>query len=99
MAEKEVVILGVGVTKFGRVTGRPLMDMAREAGLMALKDAGVSPKDIQIGFCAHCYQHIGAGMEAFAELGITGISVTNVEVACTSESRGVLHLADTIVSE
>jgi acetyl-CoA acetyltransferase len=66
MAEKEVVILGVGMTKFGRITGRSPMAMAREAGLMALKDAGVDYKDIQIGFCAHCNQPIGAGPECFA---------------------------------
>lgn len=96
MTDKEVVILGVGLTKFGRVTGRSPMDMAREAGLMALKDAGVDFGDIEAGFCAHCYQPIGAGMYAFAELGITGIPVTNVEVACTSQSRGVMLAAQEI---
>jgi len=98
MAEKEVVILGVGLTKFGRITGRSPMAMAREAGLMALKDAGVDYKDIQIGFCAHCNQPIGAGTECFAELGMTGIPVTNVELACASQSRGVMLAADMIAA-
>ena len=93
MADKEVVILGVGMTKFGRVTGRNPMEMAREAGLMALKDAGVDYKDIQIGFCAHCNQPIGTGTDCFAELGMTGIPVTNVELACASQSRGVMLAA------
>jgi len=94
--KKEAVILGVGVTKFGRVTGRSLVEMAREAGLKALKDAGVDFRDIQIGFCGHVNQPTGAGMECFAELGLTGIPVTNVEVACASQSRGVLLAADMI---
>lgn len=98
MAEKEVVVLGVGMTKFGRVTGRSPTEMAREAGLMALKDAGVDYKDIQAGFCAHCNQPIGAGMDCFAELGMTGIPVTNVELACASESRGVMLAADLIAA-
>ena len=98
MADKEVVILGVGCTKFGRMTGRNPRDMAREAGLMALKDAGVDFRDIQMGFCGHCNQPLGAGTACFAELGMTGIPVTNVEVACTSESRGVMLAADMIAA-
>ena len=96
MTKREVVILGVGATKFGRVTGRPLVEMAREAGLMALKDAGVDFRDVQVGFCAHCNQPLGAGADCFAQLGMTGIPVTNVEVACASHSRGVMQAADII---
>ena len=96
--DKEVVILGVGVTKFGRVTGRSLNDMAREAGLMALKDAGVDYRDVQIGFCSHCNQPLGTGAECFGQLGMTGIPVTNVEVACASQTRGVLLAADLIAA-
>jgi len=98
MVKKEVAILGVGVTKFGRVTGRGLLEIAREAGLKALKDAGVDFRDIQIGFCAHCNQPMGTGMDCFAELGMTGIPVTNVEVACASQSRGVLLAAEMIAA-
>ena len=97
MAEKEVAIIGVGITKFSRNSPRPLVELAREAGIKALKDAGVDFRDIQIGFCAHCNQHLGAGAECFAELGMTGIPVTNVEVACASFSRGVMLAADMIV--
>jgi len=95
---KGVVILGVGVTKFGRVTGRSLNDLARESGIKALKDAGVDYRDIQVGFCSHCNQHLGTGMESFAQLGLTGIPVTNVEVACASQTRGVMLAADLIAA-
>jgi acetyl-CoA acetyltransferase len=95
---KEVVILGVGMTKFGRVTGRPLVEMAREAGLMALKEAGVEYGEVQAGFCSHCLQPLGTGMECFAQLGMTGIPVTNVEVACASQTRGVVLAADMIAA-
>ncbi|MBE0414962.1 MAG: thiolase family protein [Dehalococcoidia bacterium] len=98
MAEKEVVILGVGITRFGRVTGRNPVEMAREAGLMALKDAGVDFRDIQAGFCAHVNQPMGTGADCFAELGMTGIPVTNVEVACASQSRGVMLAGDMIAA-
>lgn len=95
---QEVVILGVGVTKFGRLTGRSPVDMAREAGLKALKDAGMDFRDIQVGFCAHVNQAAGTGMDCFAELGMTGIPITNVEVACASQTRGVMLAADMIAA-
>jgi acetyl-CoA acetyltransferase len=94
--KREVAIVGVGVTKFGRVTGRGLTEMAREAGLKALKDAGAEFRDIQVGFCAHCNQPLGTGQECFSQLGMSGIPVTNVEVACASHSRGVMLAADMI---
>ena len=94
--QNEVAILGVGITKFTRTTDKSLQDMAREAGLMALKDAGVEYKDIQTGFCAHVNQPVGTGMDCFSQLGMTGIPVTNIEVACASHSRSVMMAADLI---
>ncbi len=98
MSEKEVVVLGVGMHKFGRFPDKSLGDLAQEAGLMALKDAGMSPRDVQMGFCAHVYQPMMTGIQAFSSLGITGIPVTNVEVACASASRSVLLGASTILA-
>jgi len=95
---KEVVILGVGVTKFSRKSGRDLFDLAQEAGVKAMKDAGVGFRDIQIGFCAHVNQPTGTGMECFAKLGMTGIPVTNVEVACASHTRSVMLAAEMIAA-
>ena len=95
MSKREAVILGVGLTKFSREPGN-VVEMGREAGLMALKDAGVQPKDIEIGFCTHCNQLIGTGMNIFNALGIYTIPVTNVECACASATRGVLLAAELI---
>ena len=98
MSEKEVVILGVAVSKFGRVTGRPNKEFALEVGRNALKDAGIDYRDIQIGFAAHCHQPLGTGTDVFGELGITGIPITNVEVACASQTRSVLLAAELIAA-
>ena len=96
--DKEVAILGVATSKFGRSLGRPLVEMAREVGLAALEDAGVDFRDIQMGFCSHCNQPLGAGTDCFAQLGMTGIPVTNVEVACASYTRGVMLAAELIAA-
>lgn len=98
MARKEVAILGVGLHKFGRFPEKKVEELGREAGLMALKDAGVDYRDIQIGFCAHVQQAVGTGLRTFGELGMTGIPVTNVEVACASASRGVVLAAELIAA-
>jgi len=97
MSDREAVILGVGVTKFSRVPGN-VEAMGREAGLMALADAGVDPNEIQMGFCAHCNQMLMTGMIVFNSLGIYSIPVTNVECACASASRGVLLAAELVSS-
>ena len=95
---KEVAVLGVATTKFGRQTGRANTEMGLEVGQKALKDAGVGYKDIQIGFAAHCHQMLGTGSEVFGQLGITGIPITNVEVACASHSRSVVLAAELIAA-
>ena len=98
MSDREVVILGVGLHKFGRFPDESLGDLSRAAGEMAFADAGVGPKDIQMGFCAHLNQPVGTGTQAFGSLGITGIRITNVEVACASSSRSVILAAEAILA-
>lgn len=94
--KKPVAILGVGMTKFGRITGRSNVEMALVAGTNALKDAAVSPGDVEIAFCTHCNQGVANGLRVFNALGISGIPITNLELACASESRGVFLAAELI---
>ena len=95
---REVVVLGVGMTKFGRMTGRQPKDMAREAGRMALKDAGVQYNEIEMAFCGKVNMPMGTGADCFGELGMTGIPVTNIEMACNSQTRSVMLAADMIAA-
>ncbi|MEM0298903.1 MAG: thiolase domain-containing protein [Thermoplasmata archaeon] len=44
---REVVIVGVGQTKFGEHWDKSLRDLAVEAGLKAMEDAGIYSKDIE----------------------------------------------------
>ncbi len=93
---ERVVVLGVGLHPFGRHPDKSIGEMARVAGLAALKDAGISYSDIQAGFCGHVNQGVGAGLRTFGQLGMTGIPITNVELACASSSRGAMLAADAI---
>lgn len=96
MSEKQVVILGVGLTHFGRFPDLSLEDLGREAALAALADAGVDYKEIEAGFLGRVQQGAGAGMRVFGELGQTGIPITNVELACASSSRAAMIAAEFI---
>ena len=94
---ERVVILGVGLHPFGRHPDKSIGELARVAALAALKDAGVEFKDIEAGFCGHVVQGVGAGLRTFGEVGMTGIPITNVELACASSSRAAMLAADAIV--
>lgn len=90
---REAVVLGLGVTKFGRaeVIGKTARELIRDAALMALDDAGVSIKDIQLGFTSRVIWGQGTGEFLMEDLGQTGIIVDNVEKVCASSSSGVRH--------
>jgi len=92
----KVVVLGVGLHPFGRFPEKSMSDFGRTAALEAMKDAGVSYKDIQAGYCGRVVASTGVGLNIFEELGSTGIPVTNVELACASSSRAA-ELAATAI--
>ncbi len=93
MNKREVVILGLGVTKFGRaeVMGKSSRQLIAEAALMALDDAGVSIKDIEHGFTSRVLSGQGTGEFLMEDIGQTGIAVDNIEKVCASSSSGVRH--------
>jgi len=98
-ADGRVAVVGVGLHPFGRFPDKSLEDLGRQAALEALADAVLSYKDVEAGFLAHVTPSgIGVGQRVFGELGLTGIPVTNVELACASSSRGVMLAADLIRS-
>ena len=82
---REVVIVGVGIHKFGRFKDKSFEQIGEEAVRMALKDANnMSFKDVQIAFCGHMHGGTGAGHRVLAGIGLIGIPIVNVETACAS---------------
>lgn len=99
MSADDVIVLGVGLHPFGRYPDLTIEDLGREAALAALDDAGIEFKDIQAGFLGRVGgtgPPVGVGMRVFGELGQRGIPITNVELACASSSRAIMHAADMI---
>ncbi|WP_178133874.1 thiolase family protein [Vineibacter terrae] len=81
----DVYIVGVDMIRFGRFPDRTVPNLAAEAALLALDDAGLTIKDMQALFCGNLGQARGMiGQRMLAEIGQTGIPVTNVANACAT---------------
>lgn len=80
-----VYLVGVDMIKFGRFPERTVPGLAAEAALLALDDAGLGIKDMQALYCGNLGQAAGmVGQRMLAEIGQTGIPVTNVANACAT---------------
>jgi acetyl-CoA acetyltransferase len=88
----QVYLSGGAMTAFGRHTGVLAPELAQQAILKAMDDAGVTPKDIQAVYCANVLGGMILGQVIVRDLGFAGIPVYNVENACGSGATGV-HLA------
>jgi acetyl-CoA acetyltransferase len=84
MAE-DVWILGISMTKFGKHPDKDTIDLASEASLNALSDAGVSMKDIGVLAAGNLMAAAGGiGQQLQKQIGQTGIPVFNVANACAT---------------
>lgn len=92
------VIVGVGMTAFGRQPGKSLRQLAGEATLAALADAGTGVEALDAVFAANCSAGLITGQESIRgqvslkDAGFGGAPLFNVENACASGSSAV-HLA------
>jgi acetyl-CoA acyltransferase len=102
---RDVVVIGVGMTRFGKFLERSLSDLGREAVWNAVEDAGVPPKDIQIAYVANSlgYQLTELkgtiGQHVLAASGFFGIPIINVENACSSGSTALRNACLEVASE
>jgi acetyl-CoA acetyltransferase len=78
-------ILGIHMTKFGKHPDKDAVDLAAEATLAALADAGVKMKDIGILAAGNLIGGgLGIGQQLQKQVGQTGIPVYNVANACAT---------------
>lgn len=88
-----VQVAGVGMTHFCKPgASPPFTDMAREAIVAALDDAGLTFADVGHVIAGYMYGDTTSGQRAVYEVGITGVPVVNVNNACATGSTA-LYLA------
>ncbi len=83
---RDVYVVGVGMIKFGRYPEQDIGSLGGQAVLLALKDAALSLKDVQILMSGNLYQTSMSGQRVLKEVGMTGVPVYNVSNACASGS-------------
>ena len=94
---RDVAIIGVGMTRFGKHLERGMKDLVREAVEKVTADAGVSYPEIEAAYMGSGVPGLMTGQEmikaqvTLAPLGIEGIPMYNIENACASSSTA-LHL-------
>jgi acetyl-CoA acetyltransferase len=94
---RRVVVLGVGMTRFGKFPQKSLKDLIREAVSFALEHAGISKEKIEAAYVSNSMAGIMTGQESIrgqvwlSPLGIDKIPIFNVENACASASSA-FHL-------
>ena len=60
----KVAILGMGCTRFGERWESSAEDLAVEAFVECLDDAGIGKDEIQAAYWGHCYDEVGMGKSA-----------------------------------
>ena len=89
---RDVYVVGVGMTKFGKHMDKNMKTLAAEAVNNALAHAGIEKEMLQVATVGNAYQGLVTGQEsirgqvALRAMGIGDIPVTNVENACASSS-------------
>ena len=85
MADDDIWILGIYMTKFGKHPELDTVDLAAEAAMSALADAQVTMKDIGVLAAGNLMSaSAGIGQQLQKQIGQTGIPVYNVANACAT---------------
>ncbi len=95
LAMDNAVVIGTGMTQFGRHLGRSLKSLAEEAVREALGDAQVSTDEVGIIFFGNAAGGLLTGQEcirgqaSLRDTGLLGKPIVNVENACASSSSAL----------
>jgi acetyl-CoA acetyltransferase len=78
---ENTAIAGIGQLRFDLYKDVPAVELARDAGLLALHDASITLADVDEVFVGYLGLHHQVGVKAVKELGLTGLPVTHIENA------------------
>jgi len=93
---RQVAIAGIGKTRFGALAEETILSLAAEASSKCLKNAGVSPDQVEAFFLGNFAGPSFVGQNHLApyvasEVGITGVPATRFEAACASSGAAFHH--------
>jgi len=95
---REVCVIGTGLVAFGKYPSKTLAEIGWPAVKEAIVDSGVAPKSIDAVYCGTALGGMLSGQRVMKSLGLTGMSIINVENACSSSSSALAEAWTSIAS-
>jgi len=89
---RNVCVLGVGQSVFGKFPDRSVASLGCEAALAALADANIEARQIQTAYASRLYSDMITAQTILKDIGIVGIEMANIENACAGGSTAVRQL-------
>jgi acetyl-CoA acetyltransferase len=89
---REVVVLGVGQSVFGKFPDRSVASLGCEAAQAALKDAGIQASQLQTAYASRLYADMITAQTILKDIGIVGIEMATIENACAGGASAVRQL-------
>jgi len=97
--DNRAVVAGVGITPFGSFPEKSFADLSRDAIAMALKDAKMAFKDIEMVIGVNSFlSKSTAGVMATESLGRMGIPILDVDAACAGAASALGMIKELIES-
>ena len=95
---RQVDVIGVAMTDFGRFAPRALEHLGAEAVTSALADAGLRPAELDAAYFGNVLGGGQVGARVMERVAATGIPIVNVEAACASGSMAFLLAVRAVAS-
>ncbi|HWM82264.1 MAG TPA: thiolase family protein [Pseudolabrys sp.] len=95
---REVCVIGTGMIPFGKYPDKTLADLGWPAVKEAIVEAAVPPKKIDAVYCGSALGGMLSGQRVMKSLGITGMSIINIENACSSSSSALAEAWTAVAS-
>ena len=86
---REVYIIGIGQSKFGRQPQFSAEDLGVQAADAAIKDAGVDPRKFDVAYAGRIEDASTTAQAILQHFGVEYIEMINVENACSTGSTAV----------
>lgn len=95
---RNVVVLGIGQSRFGKFPDLTATELGTEAAVAAIRDAGIDPRKIQVAYGARAVDGSTTVQDVMKNAGVTEIEMNNIENACASGVTAVNLLYRDIAS-
>lgn len=95
---RKVCVIGTGLIPFGKYPDKTLAEIGWPAVKEAILESNVPPKSINAVYCGSALGGMLSGQRVMKSLGLTGMSIINIENACSSSSSALAEAWTAVAS-